>query len=288
MDAVIAYVNPMDEYWRVQYDLVVGGILSEDRYTDYGILKYALRGISEHMPYIENVFLIVSSESQIPDYVNTEKVKIVLHKDFIPQEFLPTFSPSAIECFLWNIPGLSEQFIYFNDDMVPISEIHEEEFFNGNTPCMVFTDENIKDGQYKTYIEMTNKRISRIAGIETTELLRPIHTAIPYLKSVYRGIYDVAERTIVPSIKKIRTANCTMQYFFTNYGYYFGVYDKLTPKLLYLKTCDVDKIDSNFANCQILCINDTTKSTMSTFSERKEKITSILDSILPNKSKYEL
>ena len=51
-----------------------------------------LRGISTYMPYIKNVFLLVSNIEQVPDYVDQSKVKIVLHKDFIPEEFIPTFN----------------------------------------------------------------------------------------------------------------------------------------------------------------------------------------------------
>uniref|UniRef100_A0A7S3VHJ2 Stealth protein CR2 conserved region 2 domain-containing protein n=1 Tax=Dunaliella tertiolecta TaxID=3047 RepID=A0A7S3VHJ2_DUNTE len=45
-----------------------------------------------------------------------QKISFVDHTDFIPAEYLPTFSAPAIEANLHRIPGLSENFIYQNDD----------------------------------------------------------------------------------------------------------------------------------------------------------------------------
>lgn len=44
-------------------------------------------------------------------------IKYVFHDQFIPKKYLPTFSSTVIETFLHYIPGLSENFIYMNDDV---------------------------------------------------------------------------------------------------------------------------------------------------------------------------
>ena len=45
------------------------------------------------------------------------KLHIVNHRDFIPEEYLPTFSSHAIELNMHRIPDLAEHFLYFNDDV---------------------------------------------------------------------------------------------------------------------------------------------------------------------------
>ena len=51
----------------------------------------------------------------------------------IPERFLPTFNSSAIELFLHRIPGLSEHFIYFNDDMIALKPMTPDRWFNVET-----------------------------------------------------------------------------------------------------------------------------------------------------------
>ena len=73
------------------------------RYRSWDNLQYIFRGIDLFMPYVRKIFLIVSNIEQVPSWLNTEKVNIVLHKDFIPDTLLPTFNSTTIEMFLPNI-----------------------------------------------------------------------------------------------------------------------------------------------------------------------------------------
>ena len=125
IDAVILFVDMNDSEWREKYNKYVEEheipnkhINNETRFRDYGSLLGVLRSIDLHMSWINNVFLVVQSESQVPEWVNRETVKVVLHEEFIPKEFLPTFNCNTIETHLHLIPNLSEKFIYFNDDML--------------------------------------------------------------------------------------------------------------------------------------------------------------------------
>ena len=47
-------------------------------------------------------------------------------KQFIPNNFLPTFNSCTIEMFIGNIKGLSEYFIYGNDDMFFVNYCNHE------------------------------------------------------------------------------------------------------------------------------------------------------------------
>lgn len=89
------------------------------------------------MPWIRNLYLIVSNKEQVPAWVNQENVKIVLHEDIIPARFLPTFNSTAIEMFIWKIPGLAEHFIYGNDDIYPMWPSEPDDWFTpeGNPRC---------------------------------------------------------------------------------------------------------------------------------------------------------
>ena len=121
MDAVITYVNGLDPVWQSEYSKCVGmETFLEKRFRDWGTLKYLLLGICVNMPFVRNVYLVVSGDTQVPSWVDREQLRIVRHSDIIPSELLPVFNSQAIEMFLHRIEGLDEEFLYFNDDFLPM------------------------------------------------------------------------------------------------------------------------------------------------------------------------
>lgn len=104
------------------------------RFRDWGLLKYWFRSVEANMPWARNVYLI--TENPVPTWLNTShpQLKVLRHRDFIPSKYLPTFNSRSIEFNLHRIEGLSERFVYFNDDMFALSPIPEEHFFVGDRP----------------------------------------------------------------------------------------------------------------------------------------------------------
>lgn len=82
------------------------------------------------MPFIRTVHLVVSNIEQVPEWLDQSKVHVVLHKDIIPEDLLPTFNSTTIEMYLCKILGLAEHFIYSNDDMMPMNDMAVGDFFN--------------------------------------------------------------------------------------------------------------------------------------------------------------
>ena len=76
----------------------------------------------------------------LPAWLNTdnEKLVIVNHRDYIPGKYLPTFNANTIEMNFHRIPGLSEQFVYFNDDMFLGRPVRPEDFFRDGKPRDAF------------------------------------------------------------------------------------------------------------------------------------------------------
>ena len=90
MDIVITYVDGNDPVWQQDYEKHTNVPVMQKRFRDWGTLKYLLRGIEQNMPFVRNVYLVVSHLSQVPSWVCRENLKVVLHRDFIPAEYLPT------------------------------------------------------------------------------------------------------------------------------------------------------------------------------------------------------
>ena len=85
MDIVITYVNGLDPVWQKEYEKHTNTPILEKRFRDWGTLKYLFRGIERNMPFIRKVHLVVSGDSQVPEWINRNEVNVVLHKDIIPR-----------------------------------------------------------------------------------------------------------------------------------------------------------------------------------------------------------
>ena len=106
-----------------------------ERYRDMGILKYWFRAVEVYAPWVNQIHFV--TWGHLPQWLNTAhpKLHIVNHKDYIPQQYLPTFSSHPIELNMHRIPGLSEHFVYFNDDILLNAPASPDFFFRNDLPC---------------------------------------------------------------------------------------------------------------------------------------------------------
>ncbi len=93
-------------------------------------LKFSLRSVERNFKNLNKVFVV--TDNQVPEWLelNNSKIEIVDHKQIIPEIFLPTFNPVVIESFIHKIPGLSENFLYMNDDFFINKKIDLSFFFD--------------------------------------------------------------------------------------------------------------------------------------------------------------
>lgn len=130
VDVVITWVNQNDVEWQRKYKQHIFGKSSEEmiRFRDYGTLQVLIDGINKFAPWVRNIFLVTDNQSPLTkEYSN---VIMVDHTDIMPQSVLPTFNSNVIDWHLKNIEGLSEHFIYFNDDMYLTDYVSKTDFFD--------------------------------------------------------------------------------------------------------------------------------------------------------------
>lgn len=265
MDAVITYVNGLDPVWLEEYATAVGGQALSKRYRDWGTLRYLLRGIDRFMPFVENVFLLVSGETQVPEWVDRSAVKVVTHRDIIPERFLPTFNSTTIEMFMHRIPGLSEEFLYFNDDMFPVMECGREDFFRDGKAVIGFARHLIAGGKYKKRVRNSDRQARKALGKRPgLFFVRPQHTCSPMLRSESEALYDFSREAIFKVVSRLRTTENFNQYLYLDYLYYQGktVDGKISNKHLSPAVHSPETIAANILNpsTKMLCINDVSMS----------------------------
>lgn len=141
IDFVITWVDGNDPAWKRQRNLAAQASEQiqktdnrKERYRDWDNLQYWFRGVEQFAPWVRKVHFV--TWGHIPDWLNTAhpKLNIVRHDEFIPKDFLPTFNSHTIEWNLHRIKGLSEKFVYFNDDMFFVDKIKETDFFQDGKP----------------------------------------------------------------------------------------------------------------------------------------------------------
>ena len=120
---VYLWVDGSDPRWLVKHNACIGKteerstVNCKGRYADNDELKYSLRSVEKYAPWLHKIYIV--TDEQTPAWLDTSnpKVCIVDHKDIMPEVCLPCFNSTVIEHFLCKIPGLSEHFLFANDDM---------------------------------------------------------------------------------------------------------------------------------------------------------------------------
>jgi hypothetical protein len=81
------------------------------------LLRYSLRSVARYMPWVRNVHLL-TCRPQMPAWLDASRVSLIHHDQIMEPRVLPTFSSFAIVSHVNRIPGLSQRFVYMEDDML--------------------------------------------------------------------------------------------------------------------------------------------------------------------------
>lgn len=141
IDFVVLWVDGNDLTWKAEREKYapssVGGATDEIRFRDWDVMRYWFRGVEKFAPWVNHVYFVTCGH--YPEWLNLDhpKLTLVKHADFIPTEYLPTFNSNTILLNIHRIPGLSEQFVVFNDDTFVTRKVEPKDFFHNEMPCEV-------------------------------------------------------------------------------------------------------------------------------------------------------
>lgn len=291
MDIVITYVDGNDPIWKADYEKYTNVPVMQKRFRDWGTLKYLLRGIEVNMPFIRNVYLVVSHPSQVPSWADAENLKIVLHSDIIPAEYLPTFNCNPIEMHLHRIEGLDEEYLYFNDDLYPLKPCRPEDFFRDGKGVLKFSSHYIVSGMYKHICKNSDVSARKALGMPSSwRFIRPQHTCTAMLKSQCEELYDKLEPVILNSLTRTRTAENLNQYLFLDYQYFKGLMidEKISNRHFSVALASPEKLSSYILNPDrnLMCVNDVRLSE-SKYEKLRHAMIEAFEVKFPSKSRFE-
>lgn len=291
MDIVITYVNGVDPEWQADYSRYTNTPLLEKRFRDWGTLRYLFRGIDKNMPFIRKVHLVVSQESQVPEWIDRSHVNIVLHSDIIPAEYLPTFNCNPIEMHLHRIKGLDEEYLYFNDDIFPMKPCKPEDFFRNGCGILGMSRHIFAFGMFKQICHNSNKVARKALGLgPSLTFLRPQHVCTPMLRSECEALYKKVKSDIQESLTRTRQGNNLNQYLFLDYMYLRGrlINERLSKKHFSLGIVSEKKLQRFLERPthMLTCINDVQMSE-ERYTMLRRTLLETFGRIFPEKSKYE-
>ncbi|MEM8618745.1 MAG: stealth conserved region 3 domain-containing protein [Actinomycetota bacterium] len=200
IDVVYTWVDGADEAWQRsfrEWAETTGRDLSENaldraRFRSRDELLYSLRSIWAYAGWVRRVFVVTAG--QRPSWlVDTPQIRVVDHSEILDSSVLPTFNSHVMESALHRIDGLSEHFVYFNDDFFLGRSLRPEFFFTSSGLPRIFHSSAPRPG----YVDHHSQDVDRAAE-RGAELLRerfgrvatskPFHAPYPQLRSVMAEI----------------------------------------------------------------------------------------------------
>lgn len=326
IDFVITWVDGNDSKWLSEKKKFNSNFNNSDtqcRYRDMGTLKYWFRAIEKYTPWVNKIYFI--TYGHLPDWlnVNNEKLIIVKHKDYIPEEYLPTYNSNAIELNLFRIEKLSENFVLFNDDFFILKNMNKEEFFKDNLPCEEYAENiNMPRGYLENFshtllnnIGIVNKHFNKrmvmkkhffkyinlkygLNNIRTIcllpwrdfSLLYDPHLPVSLKKSQIEELWKIEEEALVnTSRNKFRRVTDINQYLVRYFQLLKGEFHPRRHGIgkMFNMNDNIDKMVKAIKKqkYKMICINDSDEKF--DFDKRKTRIIDAFEYILPEKSSFE-
>lgn len=327
IDFVIIWVDGSDSKWKeekAKYEPKKDTDSRDIRYRDWENLKYLFRGIEKFTPWVNKVHFVTCGH--LPNWLNVkcEKLNVVKHSDYIPEEYLPTFSSHPIELNLHRIKNLSEHFVYFNDDMFILDNMKKEDFFRKGLPCesailnpVSPAGNDIVENVFFNNTLIINKNFNKKDSLKSNltkwfnlkygiELYRTIacmgwsnflgfrytHLPASFLKSTFVDLWDKEFEILNNTSKhKFRSKDDVSQYLFKDWQIASGNFYPRKYKIgkFFEISNDVALVCSTIEKqkYKMICINDS-EINEEEFQKYKKIINSAFEKILPDKSAFEL
>lgn len=196
VDVVIAWVDGADPTLKQKRELYKSGktvasdAMTATRFASDDEIYYNVASIIKYVPFCRHIYIVTDQQQPalIDEFAkqkicSADKIRIIDHKEIFTgyEAFLPTFNTRSIETMIWNIKGLSDYFIYMNDDF----------FFNQPVTITDFLDEEklIIHGKWRKSTALNAKlnfRKSRFKLFGTP--IQPRHTIAQMLSAKILGM----------------------------------------------------------------------------------------------------
>lgn len=314
IDIVYLWVDGADPHWQAKRNnafsawenrhpgelAVYGNVLG--RYRDSGELRCNLRALERFFPDHGHIYIV--TDGQTPAWLcRGQGLTIIDHQDLIPETALPVYDSGHIESYIHRIPGLSEKFIYLNDDVFFGAPVDAKHWFGSHltvameaAPAPQYDDPRPNETAPVNASNMSARWLqsrypdyrhdSRLCSHAPRPMLR---SAMFELERVAADLFGQVRSTTfrswrIPSIVSV---------LLPRWMSYVGLANKITLDPLHICTGDDDAerlftfLEANFGNLPFFCINDTCDNAPAD-DPRLLRAARVMESLLPLPSPFEL
>jgi len=191
------------------------------RFVQHNELVYCLRSIKQHAPWYRKIHLV--TDNQIPEFLdrrklNLDRIEVVDHKELFQgnEDFLPTFNTRCLTTMMCHIRGLSEHFIYGNDDMMLGSAVTKNFFYEKGKAVIYAEWGSVEKGTPLTLHQLGIIKAGHLIGFDENRFLNLSHGFQPLLKS-----------------SMVELAECYSKEFSNNIRYKFRHESQFLPESLF-------------------------------------------------------
>ena len=286
VDVVYTWVNTMDSEWlrerEVHLGLLRGGTDNTgermvNTKNPWDEILVSIESVRTYLPWVRNIYVIVQRPQGLPGWVSKKYgVRYVYHDEIYPDVgVLPVYSSQSIETCLHRVPGLSERFIYFNDDTYIMDYMGEEDFFREGMPVgRVFGEKISAKTGYNLGDIVHNYGVINISKYLGDSIYIPYNVPMSMTKSLmedveyeYRGVWEETRRNRFRVV-----GNIVPMYFAINYGIVRG--RVVMPKnngirTIFTKTVGMGDLDVHMGCFNSLGVGDLGKLRRVVFRNKK-------------------
>ena len=237
------------------------------RHVTIGEIFYSLQTAVKFLPWVNKIYIVV--DSQIPPIPEEAKDRVVLVdvEEIVPSVYLPVFFSDVIESFLHNIPGLSEIFIYNNDDMFFFDHVYKSDIYEiikGEVKLKVINNLNLeslysKTTEYSKRVLRTAKELHQmgfpqIINHHLSKFLRK--STLKFMEKEYKDLLDE-----LCSFRFRNTTSIQYLFFALNVDHWkhnnIIIKDwKKIGKEYYFRNKNADEFEFHYEKIKFVCLND--------------------------------
>jgi hypothetical protein len=202
IDVVYLWVDDQDPTWqkkraghRPAGESAVSS--AKSRFRQFEELICSIQLLAANAPFVKRVFVVVDEQQPRLEKITRElpfEVVVVNHAEFIPAKYLPTFNSRAIAAHLHLIPGLSERFLFCNDDVFIARPSTIDDWFDGQKLRLRFTEtafealETLEPNEVLYRARWKTKALADSKGWHVSDRM-PQHAAYPLSKKILTEIW---------------------------------------------------------------------------------------------------
>lgn len=154
IDIVISWVdgnNPMhkkkiepyllSEFSEKEASSAPDDLAGDTRFKSVGEIFFCVASILRFAPFVRKIYIVTDNQNpNLDSFIsqnfpgNKIPIEIIDHKILFNglEEYLPVFNSLSVESCLYRIPGLSENFVYLNDDFFLVRDVKPTDWFINN------------------------------------------------------------------------------------------------------------------------------------------------------------